>query len=82
MVTILNTVINWLFGLLIILAVIFVLVAAFKYLTSGGDPEKVKSANHSLIYAAVAVAVAILAKGIPYLVASFLGTTVTSPVGQ
>jgi len=35
---------SWAFYFLIALAVIFVLVAAFKYLTAGGDPEKVKAA--------------------------------------
>ena len=39
------TIINWFFWLLIVLTIIFVLVAAFKYLTAGGDPEKVKSAG-------------------------------------
>ena len=39
---ILCSVINWLFYLLIIAAVVFVLLAAFKYLTAAGEPEKVK----------------------------------------
>ncbi|MBU6500506.1 MAG: hypothetical protein KGJ89_01600 [Patescibacteria group bacterium] len=69
------TAINWLFTFLIVLAVLFVLLAAFKYLTASGDPEKVKGASHQLIYAAVAVAVAVLAKGIPLIVGSFLGAS-------
>jgi len=64
-----------LFAVLIILAVIFVIVAAFKYLTAAGDPEKVKSANHQLIYAAVAVVVALIARGVPLIVGSFIGTS-------
>ena len=62
---------GWIFTFLIILAVIYVLVAAFRYLTAGGDPEKVKKANHTLIYAAVAVVVAVVAKGVPLIVGSF-----------
>lgn len=65
------TAINWLFTFLIVLAIVFVLVAAFKYLTAAGDPEKVKAASHQLIYAAVAVAVAIVAKGVPLIIGSF-----------
>lgn len=77
--SLLLTVANWIFGILILLAVVFVLVAAFRYLTAAGDPEKVKSASNTLIYAAIAVAVALLARGIPALVGSFFGTTVTVP---
>lgn len=69
------TLANWFFTFLIILAIFFVLYAAFKYLTAGGDPEKVKSASHVLIYAAVAVVVALLAKGFPLLIGSFVGQT-------
>lgn len=64
---------NWLFAILIAVAIIFILVAAFRYLTAGGDPEKVGKANHALIFAAVAVAVAIVAKAIPILVKNFIG---------
>jgi hypothetical protein len=65
--------INWIFWLLIVLTIIFVLVAAFKYLTAAGDPEKVKSASHTLLYAAIAVVVALIAKGLPLIVSSFIG---------
>lgn len=64
-----------LFTILIIVAVIFVIVAAFKYVTAAGDPEKVKSANHQLVYAAIAILVALIAKGLPLIVGSFVGTT-------
>jgi formate-dependent nitrite reductase membrane component NrfD len=65
------------FTFLIVLAIVFVLVAAFKYLTAAGDPEKVKSASHTLIYAAVAVVIAILAKGVPLIIGSLFNVTFT-----
>jgi len=74
--SVLNTVcvvFAWAFYFLIAFAVIFVIVAAFKYLTAGGDPEKVKSAGNTLLYAAVAVGVALLARAVPLVVGSFLG---------
>jgi len=74
-VLILCTIVNWLFTFLIILAIVMILVAAYKYLTASGDPEKVKSASHVLIYVVVAVAVAVLAKGLPLLVGSIFGAT-------
>jgi len=69
----------WAFYFLIVVAVLFVIFAAFKYLTAGGDPEKVKSAGATLLYAAVAIGVALLAKAIPLVIGNFLGAgTITS----
>ncbi len=72
-VNILKTFVNWFFTILIILAVVFIFVAAFYYLTAAGDAEKVKTAHQTLIYAIVAIAVALLAVGIRYLVAELVG---------
>ena len=69
------TVFAYMFYFLIVLAVIFVLIAAFRYLTASGDPEKVKGAGTMLIYTAVAIGVALLARAIPLVVASFLGAS-------
>jgi hypothetical protein len=65
----------WMFYFLIVVAVIFVIWAAFKYLLAGGDPEKVKAAGATLLYAAVAIGVALLAKAIPLVIGSFLGAS-------
>ena len=67
------TVASWFFAILVVVAIIFILAAAFNYLTARGDAEKVGAANQSLIYAAVAVAVAVLARAIPLVVSNFLG---------
>jgi uncharacterized membrane protein len=64
---------NWMFYFLVILAIIFVVVAAFRYLFAAGDPAKVKSAGHALIYAAVAIAVGLLAKSVPGIVSTLMG---------
>ncbi len=76
-VTLIGTIGRWIFGILIAVAVIYILLAAYKYLTAAGDAEKIKSANHNLIYAAVAVAIGILALGIPQLVGNLFGVSVT-----
>lgn len=71
-------VVNVIFTILIIVVIVFVIISAFKYLTAGGDPEKVKAANYSLIYAAIALVVALIAKGFPLIVSRFFtGTTFT-----
>ncbi len=45
----------------VIIAVIAVLVAGFKYITSAGDSEKVKSSTQSLIFALVGLVIVFLA---------------------
>lgn len=63
-ITLIDTVANWIFAILLAVALIFILLAAFQFLTSGGDPAKVTSARQSLVFALVGVAVAFLAKGL------------------
>ena len=72
---------SWLFTFLIVLAAIFAMVAAYKYLTAGGDPEKIKGASNVLIYAAIAVVAALFARGLPLLVSSLIGGGVTTLTG-
>ena len=76
-----TTVFGWFFTFLIVLAAIFALVAAYKYLTAGGDPEKVKSASNILIYCAIAVVAALFARGLPLLVSSLIGGGITATTG-
>ncbi len=45
-----------------VVAVVMVSLAGFKYITSGGNEEKVKSAKKSLIYALVGLIVVVLAQ--------------------
>ncbi|MEK7512780.1 MAG: hypothetical protein AAB601_01115 [Patescibacteria group bacterium] len=59
-----NIIGGWLFGLLMALAVIFLLYAAFLYLTAGGDDTKVATAKKIIVYAVVAIVIALLAKAI------------------
>lgn len=70
-----QTIGNWFFTLLLALAVIYVLIAAFNYLKSEGG-EGVEKAHKMLLYAAVAITIAIFAKGVVYVVASLAGQTI------
>jgi len=69
---------GWGFAFLVVLAILFILFAAFNYLTAQGDPEKVGKANQALLFSAVAIAVAVLARAVPALVGSVLGSSVTT----
>lgn len=61
---IINTLVNWLFAIILAIAVIMLLWAAFLWMTSAGDEEKTGKARKTLIYALVGVAVAVVAKGL------------------
>jgi len=65
-----NTVANWFFTILIVFSVFMILVAAFQFVTGG--PEGVTEARQKLIWAAVGIVLALLAKGIPALIVSVL----------
>ena len=60
-------------ALLFTLAVILILYAAFLYITSAGDPTKVKTAQTVLIYAAVGIGVVLLAYAVRPIVEQLLG---------
>lgn len=51
----------------------FGLLSAYLYLASVGDTEKLKRAKNMLIYTVVAVALAVIAYGIPIIVSNFIG---------
>lgn len=55
------------------LAVIMVLVGAFKLITSAGNPEKVSEGRKTILYAAVGLAIALVAGGIVSIIKSLLG---------
>ena len=67
------TLFNYLFIILIMAAVVFILLSAFDYLTANGDSKKVNEAGKKLMYAIIAVIVALVAKYVPFLAASVAG---------
>ncbi|MDI6734326.1 MAG: hypothetical protein QMD50_02425 [Patescibacteria group bacterium] len=55
-----------------IIAAIFIVLAAFQYLTAAGDEEKVKKAKQMIIYAVVAIAIALISTAVVGIVRSVL----------
>lgn len=66
---------GWFYSALVALAVVFIIYAAFKFLTAGGDEKNIETAKQQLIYAIIALAVAMLATGIVKVLKQFLGVT-------
>ncbi len=72
LVSILSDIVKWIYVIFFIVAVMFVIFAAFTYLTAGGDAEKVGNAKNQIIYAAVAIIVALLAVSLKAIIQNFL----------
>ena len=70
---ILNTATNWIFAIFAILSIIFVLLAALQFISSGGETAKVGEARQKLIWAMVGIAVALASKGLVPIVRSIIG---------
>ncbi len=73
------TFVGYFFWFVLTLASIFVIVAAFRYVTAQDDVEKTSKARRTLTYAAVGVAVALCALAFPLIVGSLIapGTTLS-----
>lgn len=70
--TILARVLQYTYTAFFIVAVIFIIVAAFNFLTAKDNPEKIKSARSQITWAAVAIAIALLSVGAATIIGGFL----------
>ena len=72
-ITIITRITDWIFGLLLAFVVVYILLAAFQFLTAAGDADKVASAKTKLTYAVIGTVVAFLAKSVVPLMKLILG---------
>ena len=66
----LQVIINVILGVLGLVAVIFIIMGGITYVTSAGDPGKIKKAKDTILYGIIGVVVALLAYSIVNLVLS------------
>lgn len=64
---------NWVFAIFVVLTVIFVLLAAFQFVTAGGDAAKVGEARQKLVWASVGVIIALASKGLVPVIRNIVG---------
>lgn len=69
----LDTAASWFLTIIIGLSVIFILIGAFFFVAAGGDTDKVEKGKQYILWAAVGLAVALLAKAIVQVVETFTG---------
>ena len=65
-----------------IVAVIMIIISGFKYVTSGGDSNKISSAKSTLIYALVGLVIAALAQFLVVFVLTNTSTATSCPPGK
>ena len=53
-----------LFVVLVAISIVFIIFAAYTFVTSGGDPGKTETARTTLVYAIVGLIVAFMALGV------------------
>jgi 4-amino-4-deoxy-L-arabinose transferase-like glycosyltransferase len=66
-------VVDIMFWVLLSVSIIMVLWAAYLYVTSEGDNEKPSQARKMVLYAAIGIAIALLAKGVPAIIGDLFG---------
>ena len=72
LITLIDTIGNWFFTALLAIAVIFLVMAGFFFITAGGNPENVNKARQMLINALIGVAVGLAAKGLVMIIKGFI----------
>ena len=60
-----NKIVRWIVTLLVVFSAIFIVMAGFNYVTSGGDEDKISKAKTQLLYGLVGVGIAVLAYALP-----------------
>jgi len=69
----LEDLVDWLFTILLIVAAIFLVIAAFTFITASGEPDKIAKARNFVLYALIGVAVAVASRGLIALVKEVMG---------
>ena len=69
----LNSIIDWIFTALVILVVFFTILGAWTIVTAGGKAENVNTGKNFILYAAIGLAVAFLARALPGIVKAIAG---------
>jgi len=68
-----DRILNILFFVAIAVAPVMIIVAGFRFLTGGGNPETLQGARQMLIWTAVGFGIILLSKGIVFIVRGIIG---------
>ena len=64
---------DWAFLVIVAIVIILVILGALNIMTSAGEPIKVKKGRDQIMYAAIGMVVAIIARAVPSIVKAIIG---------
>jgi hypothetical protein len=67
------TIITWAFGFLLAIVVLMLIASAYLFVTGGGNPDQIGQARKMLMFALIGLAVALVARGLIYIMIEILG---------
>lgn len=75
--------IQWVIGISGVVAVVFIIIGGISYITSSGDPNKIKQAKNTILYAVIGLVIVALAE----VITAFVSSTIrdaqnSSPTSQ
>ena len=71
-ISLLNTFVDWLYTLLLVVAAFYLVWGGLDYVLGGGEAEKIESGRNKIKYALIGVAVAVVSKGLMNIVINLL----------
>ncbi|MBZ1345334.1 MAG: pilin [Candidatus Nealsonbacteria bacterium] len=71
---------NWVFAILMIVAVIMIIVGGFHFVTAAGDETMIKRGKTMLTYAIAGIIVALLARGLVAFIRMIVGAPAAPPL--
>jgi hypothetical protein len=71
---IIGGIVVWIYRAFFVVAVIFLLIAAYNYLQGGTNPEKIKTAKGQIKYAVISIVIALVSTGVSLIIAQFLSS--------
>jgi heme/copper-type cytochrome/quinol oxidase subunit 2 len=75
-----EAIVRWLLIIAIVIGVIFIIVGGIRYVTAGGNTEQAAAATKTIAFAAVGIAIILVAFILVRLVGNILGVTPPSQV--
>ena len=69
---VLDNIVGWMYRIFFIVAALFIILAAYNYLTAQGNPETIQKVNKQIFYAIIAIIVALLSLSFDTIIANFL----------
>ena len=75
----LNTIVTFIYWIAIVIAPLMIMIAAFFFLTAGGDPKRVDTARRIILWTVIGLAIILFAKGLISVLKQIIGVSPPLP---